>query len=166
MRAAAPDNLTADRQCLIVLDRVLRAAEPEEGCALLLGECLEAGWLLLRIWPCRNVWPEAAERSRRFAIDPREQLLAQKWARARGLEVLGAGHSHPNCPAVPSATDQVLTALRPTLMVIRGAAGECRAWWLDERRAGEAGPCLRELPFRAANGTEEQGCHGAWPRLL
>ena len=61
------------------------------------------------------------ERQCRFRIDPREQLLAQKWARARGLEVLGSLHSHPASPPLPSATDRSMT-FAPTLMLIRGVA--------------------------------------------
>lgn len=118
---------------------MLQAAEPEEGCALLLGTRQGALWRLQRIWPCRNAWPEPSARRQRFAIDPREQLLAQKWARARGLEVLGAAHSHPCSPPLPSSTDQALTPLRPALMLIRGPGGRVRAWWLPEAD-GEA-PC-------------------------
>ena len=55
----------------------------------------ETHWQVERIWPCLNGWQPMGERSRRFAIDPREQLLAQKWGRARALTVLGAAHSHP-----------------------------------------------------------------------
>ncbi len=35
------------------------------------------------------------DRDSRFALDPREQIAAQRWARLRGLEVLGVCHSHP-----------------------------------------------------------------------
>jgi hypothetical protein len=69
-------------------------------------------------------------------------LLAQRWARQRGVQVLGSAHSHPASPAEPSATDLAL-AVAPTLMVIRsglpgaGAASEpagplagLGAWWL------------------------------------
>jgi proteasome lid subunit RPN8/RPN11 len=137
----APTELRLDHGPLIVLRRVLACAEPEEGCALLLGHrgsgadpggSRQAGcWQVRRIWPCLNSWPERAERRVRFALDPREQLLAQKWARQRGLSVLGAAHSHPRGPAVPSSTDWALT-LRPALMVILGADGRPAAWWLDD----------------------------------
>jgi len=42
---------------------------------------------------------------RRYAIDPRELLRAQKIARERGEEIVGFYHSHPDHPARPSATD-------------------------------------------------------------
>ncbi len=88
-----PAELRLGRQALTVLEAVLAAAAPDEGCALLLGR--RDPWRILHVWPCLNVWEPAAERRRRFALDPREQLQAQKWARARGLEVLGSAHSHP-----------------------------------------------------------------------
>ena len=86
------------------LERTLAAVAPEEGCALLLGQRLETRLTLQTIWPCRNTWLPAEERSQRFRLDPREQLLAQRWGRQRGQLVVGAAHSHPSSAAVPSAT--------------------------------------------------------------
>ena len=40
-------------------------------------------------------WMGLGDRDSRFALDPREQIAAQRWARLRGLEVLGVCHSHP-----------------------------------------------------------------------
>jgi [CysO sulfur-carrier protein]-S-L-cysteine hydrolase len=131
-----PAELGIGRQALTLLEAVLEAAAPDEGCALLLGSLHP--WCVRRVWPCLNVWEPAAERSRRFALDPREQLLAQKWARARGLSVLGSAHSHPLSEPVPSALDRSL-AFGPTLMLILGqspVAGEPRSlacWWLPEQ---------------------------------
>jgi proteasome lid subunit RPN8/RPN11 len=154
-------------QALTLLQRLLDAAVPQEGCGLLLGERwplggepasgLSAGrqgetWLLRQIWPCCNVWEPAAERHRRFAIDPREQLHAIRWGRSRGMELLGSVHSHPSSAPIPSATDCAL-AVWPTLMVIRGiavpngGAGEgpdqqLRCWWVE----ADATPL--QLPWR------------------
>jgi proteasome lid subunit RPN8/RPN11 len=131
-----PAELCLGRQALTVLEAVLQAAAPEEGCALLLGS--RDPWSIRRVWPCLNVWEPAVERLCRFALDPREQLLAQKWARARGLTVLGSAHSHPLSEPVPSALDQSL-AFAPTLMLILGQATPTAAeprslacWWLPE----------------------------------
>jgi len=42
----------------------------------------------------------------RFLIDPLDQLRVEKDARARGLDVLGYYHSHPDHPARPSNYDR------------------------------------------------------------
>lgn len=121
-----PDEICFGRKVLTVLSRVVEAAAPEEGCALLLGP----PWNVRQVWPCRNVWMPAEDRQRRFAIDPREHLLAQKWARKRGWQVLGSLHSHPAGPPVPSATDLAL-AVPPALLAIQGTS-ELACWWLPE----------------------------------
>lgn len=149
-----PQEILLRRQALTLIDRLLDAAAPEEGCALLLGTRRSGPqdslgvppthWHLQRVWPTANVWEPAVERLRRFRIDPREQLLAQKWARTQGLEVLGSLHSHPSSPPLPSATDCSM-AFAPTLMLIRGVAtgehppGDGAAalpllccWWLEQ----------------------------------
>lgn len=159
----------------MVLARTLQSAEPEEGCALLLGRREGAELALQESWPCLNRWEPAGERRCRFRLDPREQLLAQRWARVRGLQVIGAAHSHPASAAVPSATDLAL-CWGPTLMLIRsglepggaeadsggeardgedhgeanglaaaGASG-LRAWWIP----GEEGAVPQELPIAVA----------------
>ncbi len=121
-----PEHIFFGRKALTVCQRVVQAAAPEEACALLLGP----RWSVVRLWPCRNVWMPAEERLRRFAIDPREQLLAQKWARQWGWQVLGSLHSHPGGEPVPSATDRAL-AVPPALLAIQGHA-ELACWWLPE----------------------------------
>ena len=127
MPARSPVRITVDPRALMVLQRVMTAAAPLEGCALLLGTT-GPSWHLQQVWPCLNAWPVASERCRRFALDPREQLLAQRWARQRGMQVLGCAHSHPTSAPVPSATDLALT-LAPTLLLIRGQDLQWRAWW-------------------------------------
>jgi [CysO sulfur-carrier protein]-S-L-cysteine hydrolase len=147
-----PAELGIGRQALTLLEAVLEAAAPDEGCALLLGS--RDPWCVRRVWPCLNVWEPAAERRRRFALDPREQLLAQKWARSQGLTVLGSAHSHPLSEPVPSALDRSL-AFAPTLMLILGQADgpapsaateveprSLACWWLPE----QGGP--RRLAWR------------------
>ena len=131
-----PERIEASDELLTVLERWFQAAAPEEGCALLIGQRLGSLWRLERLWPCRNSWPNPQERCHRFAIDPRELLLAQKWARSRQCELLGSAHSHPTSPPLPSATDLALTA-PPALMLIwgpdqPGAAPRPVCWWLDE----------------------------------
>lgn len=150
MTAFAPVRLTVDRHALTVLGQVFDAALPAEGCALLLGTTGPC-WHLRQVWPCLNVWPRPTERTRRFSLDPREQLLAQRWARQRGLVVLGAGHSHPCSAAVPSAIDRALT-VAPALLWIAGRGGEgsgwcCQSWWLPASEPGDPPVAPLRLPW-------------------
>lgn len=147
MDPQTPALVMADLRLVGVLERVFAAAEPLEGCALLLGSREGSSLVLQSIWPCCNCWPVVAERGRRFAVDPREQLLAQKWARGQGLAVLGFAHSHPRSSPHPSTTDLDL-ALAPVLMVIQGQETGAikpalRCWWID----GDGVP-PQPLPWR------------------
>jgi len=169
-----PERVRLRWDCLIVLSRSLAAVAPEEGCALLLGNGpagpLTASpiWHVEAIWPCCNVWRPGLEalpeedgasagagdahgvalcRRHRFAVDPREQLHAQRWARRTGMQVLGSAHSHPEGDPIPSLQDQ-RWAVTPGLMVIMGAQAQLAAWWLE---AGAAEP----LPLEH---TEGQDC--------
>ncbi|MCP9772996.1 M67 family metallopeptidase [Synechococcus sp. Tobar12-5m-g] len=149
-----PELLRIGRDQLTLLEAILVAETPRESCALLLGPwsgpqpCREVGLRIEAIWPCLNVWDPPAERPRRFAVDPREQLLAQKWGRLHGWQLIGTAHSHPGGVAVPSELDRSL-AFPPTLMLIAGATAELgpasvatpiRAWWLAP--AGVPEPAL------------------------
>jgi proteasome lid subunit RPN8/RPN11 len=44
-------------------------------------------------------------RATRYLIDPEDHFAAIRSARADGLEVVGAYHSHPSSAPLPSATD-------------------------------------------------------------
>ena len=154
MAAITPVRLSVDRHALTVLGRVFDAALPAEGCALLLGTT-GPSWHLRQVWPCLNVWPRPAERPRRFSLDPREQLLAQRWARQRGLVVLGAGHSHPRSAPVPSAVDCALT-VAPALLLIAGQGGtgtgtgtgwSWDSWWLPASEPGDPPDAPQRLPW-------------------
>ena len=155
MLPITPAGLLIDRQALTVLRGVLAAALPDEGCALLLGRGAPGGrlWWLQRVWPALNTWEPAGERSHRFQLDPREQLLAQRWARSRGLAVLGAAHSHPAGRPVPSATDLALTA-GPTLMLILAPPA------LGGPPCAGAGP--REEPLAEGMAEGMEGGLGCW----
>ncbi|MGB1416216.1 MAG: M67 family metallopeptidase [Synechococcus sp.] len=130
-RAAIPPTLIRfDGGCLTVLRSDLAAVAPEEGCALLLGgQAPDRSVCVQTIWPCRNVWALSDQRHRRFALDPREQIAAQRWARLRCLRVVGVAHSHPDGGQQPSELDCALAD--PALVtVILDRSGAPAAWWL------------------------------------
>jgi proteasome lid subunit RPN8/RPN11 len=74
-----------------------RGEAPNECCGLLIG---------------RRGAVESAVRARnldagpaRYLIDPQDHFAAMKAARAQGLHVIGAYHSHPASAAMPSPSD-------------------------------------------------------------
>ena len=85
--------------------------------------------------PIANVRED--ERRRRFLIDPRDYLTVEREARARGLDVLGFYHSHPDHPAVPSDFDRLHAwpNLHYVILAVAGGhPGELTSWRLSEDR--------------------------------
>lgn len=74
-----------------------RKAAPRECCGLLVGK----GESIVRSVRARNRDAKVT----RYLIDPEDHFAAIRGARADGLEVVGAYHSHPTSEAVPSPTD-------------------------------------------------------------
>lgn len=112
----------------MVLDHA-RTSLPDECCGLLLGRPDHVSLA----WPARN---ELASPTR-YRVDPRDYLAAARHARARGLDVVGAYHSHPVGPAVPSHTDLAESAGEHFIYLIAGkvAGGsgrELRAFWFGD----------------------------------
>lgn len=70
---------------------------PNECCGLLIGK----GNAVTDSHPARN---GVASRTK-FTINPADHFMAVRRARAAGLDVVGAYHSHPASPALPSASD-------------------------------------------------------------
>tara|TARA_Y100001968_G_scaffold251839_1_gene237132 strand:- start:22650 stop:23186 length:537 start_codon:yes stop_codon:yes gene_type:complete len=155
----SPAIINLNKNCANVLKRTLLTTIPDEGCALLIGTiepldtCSNAvSWQVHLIWPCCNIWEPGIDNSpkvkegiktqeiernptkkNRFAIDPREQLHAQRWARYRKMQVLGTAHSHPRGKAIPSLID-LSYVKRDQLMLIMDRFGEIRCWWLTNNQ--------------------------------
>ena len=141
-----------------VLSRFLKAAEPEEGCAILIGQKKTSStdnkkifWEVKHIWNCRNVWGQAESKlidqnitvfsnqknikfskKNRFEIAAKDQIASQKWARENSLEVLCCAHSHPTGENKPSKIDLFLHE-SPGLMVISNKYGNLKAWWIKNK---------------------------------
>lgn len=109
-----------------VLDELVAraiAGAPNEQCGLLIGQ----PGAVLRVHPARNT--DASPR--RYTVDPADHFAALRAARAAGLAVIGAWHSHPAGAPVPSATD-LAEATPDFLYLIVGLAPapDVRAWQL------------------------------------
>ncbi len=97
-------EIRAEESVIEALDEVARAAYPEEGCAVLIGQARRKRTRLDTVLPARNV--AADNRRRQFIIDPQALLIAQKAARQRENGVVAFFHSHPDHPAEPSPADR------------------------------------------------------------
>jgi proteasome lid subunit RPN8/RPN11 len=76
---------------------------PEECCGFLLGTYTSDGNEVTSLYRIENRQDE--NRRRRYLILPDDYRKADKQARSERLEIVGIYHSHPDHPAIPSATD-------------------------------------------------------------
>lgn len=123
---------------------------PHECVGLLIGRLEPGGRKTIEdIYTAQNTWTadvgltdvehEHSLRDR-FYLDPRDYMRADRDARARGLDVVGCYHSHPDHPAIPSERDRVGAQgvgggpiFSFLIQSVRGgAAAELTAWILTE----------------------------------
>lgn len=83
---------------------------PNECCGLLIGK----GNAVSDSHPARNSVPSRTK----FTINPADHFVAVRKARAAGLDVVGAYHSHPASAALPSASDIAEASEGAPLMLI------------------------------------------------
>lgn len=74
---------------------------PNEACGLLGGYEEKGDQIVTDVYLLRNV----DESREHFSMDPAEQLAAVKDIRAKGRQLLGNFHSHPESPSRPSQED-------------------------------------------------------------
>ena len=103
-----------------------RQEAPRECCGLLVGR----GASIVRSVRARNL----DARATRYLIDPGDHFAAIRSARTEGLDVVGAYHSHPSSPPIPSATDIAeADSGRDFLYVIVSPIGnDVRAYRIEE----------------------------------
>ncbi|HET9051208.1 MAG TPA: M67 family metallopeptidase [Candidatus Dormibacteraeota bacterium] len=121
------------------LRRLAAEAYPHEGCGVLVGSAGAPGGdvAVLEATAGHNL---RADRARdRYELDPGDIVAAERSARARGLDIVGFWHSHPDHPARPSQVDTsrawpdyvyVIAATSPA------GAGDVRAWVLGGEGEG------------------------------
>lgn len=111
---------------------------PFECCGLMLGRFENAGQkIVAETYPISNAREEEAKRNR-FLIRPEELMRGEKYARGKGLDVVGFYHSHPDDRAMPSKYD--LEHAWPTysyvvVSVEKGKAVDLRSWELETDRS-------------------------------
>lgn len=77
---------------------------PEEACGLIAGSKKDNHYTVEKVYILTNI----DHSNEHFTMDPKEQLMAVKDARANGLQMLGNFHSHPESPSRPSEEDKKL----------------------------------------------------------
>ena len=111
---------------------------PHEGCGALLGSWRTG---ILEQVPITNRESEVPRT--RFSVAPLDYIRIETEADARGLELLGFWHSHPDHPARPSATDRRYAWEGLLTLVVAVETGRSRALTAWE----VSGPGFRELPL-------------------
>jgi proteasome lid subunit RPN8/RPN11 len=76
---------------------------PHECCGVLLGQMSDDARTVTSIARCGNTREDSPHN--RYNIDPRELIKIQREGRARGEDIVGFYHSHPDHPAEWSPTD-------------------------------------------------------------
>lgn len=76
---------------------------PHECCGILLGSTSQSAIVVQHVLPVGNARLDSAHN--RYNIEPIDLIRAQREGRARGLEIVGFYHSHPDHPAFWSPTD-------------------------------------------------------------
>jgi proteasome lid subunit RPN8/RPN11 len=110
---------------------------PFECCGLMLGRFAEGRKVVVETYPISNAREEEAKRNR-FLIRPEELMRGEKFAREKGLDVVGFYHSHPDDRAVPSQYD--LEHAWPTYSYIvvsveQERAVDLRSWEMENDRS-------------------------------
>jgi proteasome lid subunit RPN8/RPN11 len=111
---------------------------PFECCGLLIGKFDgDDRKLVAETYAISNAREEEAKRNR-FLIRPEELMRGEKYARQRGLDVVGFYHSHPDDRPVPSQYD--LDHAWPTYSYIvvaieQGRAAGLRSWEMEPDRS-------------------------------
>ena len=88
-------------------DKILKHAMdglPNEACGLIAGTADGEEKYVREVYLLTNI--DAS--NEHFSMDPKEQFAAVKDARAKGYELLGNFHSHPESPSRPSEEDKRL----------------------------------------------------------
>ena len=130
--------ITIDPQHLSEMRQHGESDYPFECCGLMLGRFENnVHKVVAETYPISNAREEEAKRNR-FLIRPEELMRGEKYAREKGLDVVGFYPSHPDDRAVPSQYD--LEHAWPTYSYIviaieKGQAADLRSWEMETDRS-------------------------------
>ena len=102
--------------------------QPNESCAMLLGEKIDGAWNVKEVFLTENI----DKSQTKFTISPDELLKGYQLAEKMHLELVGVFHSHPNSDATPSDTDKKFMQNNPVPWIIfSGLTNDLIAYMLD-----------------------------------
>jgi len=120
-----------------VINKDGRASFPNECCGFLYGTDSPSRTITEAI-PVTNTKP--GDQRRRFEISPSDYMKAEQYALAKGLQLLGVYHSHPNHPAIASKHDLAVAMPYFSYVIVSVMAGkiaDLKSWRLKETEAKE-----------------------------
>ena len=102
--------------------------QPNESCAMLLGEKIDDAWNVKEVFLTENIDKSQIN----FTISPEELLKGYHLAEKMHLELVGVFHSHPNSDTTPSDTDKTFMQNNPVPWIIfSGITNDLTAYMLD-----------------------------------
>ena len=102
--------------------------QPNESCAMLLGEKIDDTWNVKEVFLTENIDKSQTN----FTISPEELLKGYQLAEKMRLELVGVFHSHPNSDTTPSDTDKKFMRNNPVPWIIfSGITNDLTAYMLD-----------------------------------
>jgi len=102
--------------------------QPNESCAMLLGEKIDDAWNVKEVFLTENIDKSQTN----FTISPEELLKGYQLAAKMHLELVGVFHSHPNSDTIPSSTDKKFMQNNPVPWIIfSGVNNSLKAYLLD-----------------------------------
>ncbi|MGH7470649.1 MAG: Mov34/MPN/PAD-1 family protein [Longimicrobiales bacterium] len=121
-----------DGRTNLALIDAARAASPREACGALVGELGSDG--STRVWDVVPLSNRAAAAQREYLITADQVRAIGTAAQARGLEVVGFYHSHPNGGTSPSATDLERAWPGYVYAIVDPLSSAVAFWVLEEDR--------------------------------
>jgi len=109
---------------------------PHQCCGLMLGRVVNGTRVVEELKPVNNARLDSPQN--RYLIPPDEVVKGDRYARERGLDIIGFYHSHPNVAARPSEFDREHAWPWYSYVIVsvqEGTAAELHSWVLRDDRS-------------------------------
>lgn len=120
------------------LEAFVTAGYPHETCGVMIGLSEGGKHRVLEVVQAGNLNTERAHD--RYQLNPDDFNRADREARAKGLDVIGIWHSHPDHPAKPSQEDLDKAWEGWSYVIVsvtQEGVADCRSWRLPDPDAGK-----------------------------